>query len=1007
MEAVSPVIEVLKCVYKPVVRYVGYAKNLKNNLERLDKAARNLNHRRDDIQLLVRNTTRAGKIPSSRCETWLKDVENIEKQMVEMKEKYEQENKCFKGFIPNVYSRMMFGKHVVVKIAEVSELVNNFKSDEGVLVDAPMRSVEMVSAPRIEVESSTARTVQKILEHIRDGRKQRIGVWGMGGVGKTTVMKMVNNLPEISQMFAVVIWVTVSGDWSIKKVQNEIAAGLKIKLEENMSNDVVSRILFEKLNTKYLLLLDDVWDKVDLEDVGVPAPSLENGCKVLLTSRSQGVCNKMETNVEVPMEVLSEEEAWKLFHEKVTDVIELPMIQPLARQVVRECGGLPLAIIVVGGALRKETNILVWENALNELRMAATSHIEDMEKVFKRLKYSYDRLKDDNMKNCFLYGALFPEDYMIDIDELIEYWRAEGFIEGARNLEEACSKGHTILKYLVDASLLERCYKYDFDSYNDGFSLMKFNIDNPERECVKMHDVIRDLALRITSHGGREGRMFLTRAGTKLEEPPKEQAEWKRANGISLMHNNLCWLPESVDCPILTTLFLQRNNQFKAIPDSFLEGMPALRVLDLSGTIIKQLPPSLCRLKNLRGLYLTKCMHLFTLPPEIGSLKSLEVLVVTGIHYLPIEIGELGRLQHLRVSFSCDRDDDMEHATQRIIPYEGISRLTHLEDLRIEIDMEDERWNEIVEAVTEEIGALKELCRLEFCFASVKHLEHFINISRPWNSGLLKSFHFTVSRPIRRDQSTIFEELYGHVIFTPLLSQLDRWLMFNNCNAILDVPVQVFRRANGVILWHSTAFEKLEQLGEENLSGLKFFLIRNCDFGQTLIGGGWKLPNLEELHIEESSNMLNVWECNSSLTPPLLGNLRILKLQDCSKLKYVFPEGFLPNVPNLEVVTVISCESVQQIIVGEVNETTLSKLKIIRLDWLGNLDYICEGFLLWSSLVHFRINECVKLRRMPFGTDSAPSLKTIECKKEWWDSLEWEDDVTRNRFQSFFTPFTD
>ncbi|KAK1271219.1 Disease resistance protein [Acorus gramineus] len=981
MEAVSPVIEVVKCVCNPAVRYVGYAKNLKKNFEKLDKMARDLYDRRADIQVLVRNTAGAGKIPSSRCETWLKDVEDIEKQMVEMKEKYEQEKKCFKGFCPNVYSRMMFGKHVEVKFEEVSKLVNTFTSDEGVLVDAPVRLVEMVPAPRVEVDSSTARTVQKILEHLRDGRKQRIGVWGMGGVGKTTVMKMVNNLPEISQMFAVVIWVTVSGDWSIRKVQNEIAAGLKIKLEENMSNDVVSRKLFEKLeNTKYLLLLDDVWDKVDLEDVGVPAPSSENGCKVLLTSRSQGVCNKMETDVEVPVEVLSEEEAWKLFREKVTDVIELHEIQPLAEGVIRECGGLPLAVIVVGGALRKETNIHVWQNALNELRMAATSLIEDMEeKVFKRLKYSYDRLKDDNMKNCFLYGALFPEDYKIEIDELIEYWRAEGFIEGASNLEEARSKGHTILKYLVDASLLE------------------FGVHNLQNECVKMHDVIRDLALRITSHGGGEGRIYLARAGTKLEEPPKEQAEWKRANGISLMHNNLCLLPESVDCPVLTTLFLQRNNQLKAIPESFLEGMPALRVLDLSGTSIKQLPPSLCRLKNLRGLYLRKCSLLFTLPPEIGSLKSLEVLVVTGIRYLPIEIGELGRLQHLRVSFSCDRDDDTEHEVQKMIPDEVISRLTHLEDLRIAIDMEDERWNEIVEAVTEEIGALKELCRLDFCFASVENLKHFINISQSWNSGLLKSFRFAVSRPIRRDHSTV---VYPGWLYGPLPSQLDRWLMFKNCNTILDVPVQVFRRADSFFFWDCTAFEKLEQLGEENLSGLKFFLISNCDFGQTLIGGGCKLPNLEQLRIEESSNMLNIWECNSSLTPPLLGNLRVLRVKHCSKLKYVFPRGVLPHVPNLELVFVSECEDVEQIIVGEVTNNTLQKLNSIMLDGLGKLDCICEGVISWPLLDYVHIFGCEKLRWLPFVTDSAPSLKTIRCRKEWWDSLEWEDNATRYRFQS-------
>ncbi|KAK1320033.1 putative disease resistance protein [Acorus calamus] len=490
---------------------------MEKNLERLDKVARDLYDRRDEIQLLITNNARAGRIPSPRCETWLKRVEDIKKQMDEMREKYEQEKKCFKGFCPNVYSRMMFGKHVVAKIADVSELMNTFKSDEGVLVDAPMRSVEIMSVPRVEVDSSTTRTVQKILRRIRDGCR-RIGVWGVGGVGKTTVMKMVNNLPEISQMFAVVIWVTVSAEWSIRKVQNDIAARLKIKLEENMSDYVVSRILFEKL------------------------------------------------------------------------------------------------------------------------------------------------------KNT-----------------------------------------------------------------------------NPGREYVKMHDMIRDLALTITSHGGGEGQIFWTRAGAKLEEfSPKEQAEWKHANVISLMHNNLCWLPESVDCPVLTTLFLQGNNQLKAIPDSFLEGMPALRVLDLRGTIIMQLPPSVCRLTNVRGLYLTEYRdHSFTLPPEIGSLKSLEVLAVKGILYLPIEIGELSRLRHLRVPFSRVRDDDTEHEVQRMIPDGGISRLTHLEDLRIWIDMGDEWWNEIVEAVTEEIGALEELCRLDFFFASVENLERFINISQPWKRELLKSFRFT------------------------------------------------------------------------------------------------------------------------------------------------------------------------------------------------------------------------------------------------------------------------
>ncbi|KAK1320030.1 hypothetical protein QJS10_CPB04g01835 [Acorus calamus] len=121
----------------------------------------------------------------------------------------------------------------------------------------------------------------------------------------------------------------------------------------------------------------------------------------------------------------------------------------------------------------------------------------------------------------------------------------------------------------------------------------------------------------------------------------------------------------------------------------------------------------------------------------------------------------------------------------------------------------------------------------------------------------------------------------------------------------------------------------------------------------------------------------------------------------CDKLKYVFPRGLLPHVPNLESVSVFRCEDVEQIIVGEVNNNTLQKLTTISLYRLGKLDCICEGVISWPSLKDVIIEECVKLRRLPFGADSAPSLKTIKCEKELWDSLEWEDDATRKQFQSF------
>ncbi|XXG62243.1 hypothetical protein AAC387_Pa05g0646 [Persea americana] len=126
---------------------------------------------------------------------------------------------------------------------------------------------------------------------------------------------------------------------------------------------------------KFLLLMDDVWAKVDLHEIGVPSPNQEKGSKVVLTTRYRDVCHKMETDEEIKVEPLSEKKAWSFFHEKVGEVADSPCILPLAKRVVGESGGLPLAITVIGASLRKEDNVHVWENAMQELSSPNTSDI--------------------------------------------------------------------------------------------------------------------------------------------------------------------------------------------------------------------------------------------------------------------------------------------------------------------------------------------------------------------------------------------------------------------------------------------------------------------------------------------------------------------------------------------------------------------------------------------------------------------------------------------------------
>ncbi|KAJ0102321.1 hypothetical protein Patl1_04576 [Pistacia atlantica] len=313
----------------------------------------------------------------------------------------------------------------------------------------------------------------------------KIGVCGMGGVGKTTIMKHIHNqLLKERNKFGKVIWATVSKEYAVVKLQQDIATALGEDLLKH--NDITMRaaVLQEMLKGKkrYVLILDDVWKEISLEEVGIPEPAVMDGCKLVLTTRSMEVVRSMGCE-EIKVEPLSEMEALDLFLSKVgSELLDIPTLQSTLKQIVEQCGGLSLAIVTLTSSMKGERDAHIWENALNELK-AGIGSVEDMvDKVLERLKYSYDRLRNPKIKDCFLCCALYPEDIVFDKEELIEYWIDEGFIDELESRKAMYNKGHANLKRLEENCLLE--------SADHGKS-------------VKMHDLVRDMALYITSQSPR------------------------------------------------------------------------------------------------------------------------------------------------------------------------------------------------------------------------------------------------------------------------------------------------------------------------------------------------------------------------------------------------------------------------------------------------------------------------------------------------------------------------
>ncbi|WRX28348.1 NB-ARC - like 10 [Theobroma cacao] len=316
-----------------------------------------------------------------------------------------------------------------------------------------------------------------------------IGVCGMGGIGKTTIMKHINNQLLKDNGFDQVIWVTVSKELNIFKLQEDIANSLKQALPTTVLQRAAK--LKDILEGKrYVLILDDVWRRFPLLEVGIPESILGMGRKVVLTSRLIEVCESMGCEV-VKVQPLSKNESMNLFlHHVGPEVVQDQNLKDIVDKIVEKCGGLPLSIVTIAGSMKKIDDICEWKNALIELEERVKSVKGSDIEIFEHLKFSYDRLEDQKIQNCFLYCSLYPEDYIISKVGLIENWIDEGLLDGLQTREAMHHRGYSILNKLENNRLLERATGF----INEG-------------EGVKMHDALRDMALLYI-----KGHQFMVKA---------------------------------------------------------------------------------------------------------------------------------------------------------------------------------------------------------------------------------------------------------------------------------------------------------------------------------------------------------------------------------------------------------------------------------------------------------------------------------------------------------------
>ncbi|KAB2026552.1 hypothetical protein ES319_D06G227300v1 [Gossypium barbadense] len=504
---------------------------------------------------------------------------------------------------------------------------------EKVVEDPPAASV--VVRP-VEQPVGLESTIQTLWSCIEDKDVGIIGLCGMGGVGKTTLLTKLKNMFSTPQSdFKVVIWAVVSAYYDVGKIQDRIGEHIGFPRSwENKSVEQKARDIYGILSTKrFVVLLDDIWGEVDFNEFGIPEPSQENGSKLIFTSRMRPVCVAMGAktfNVQ-PLEL---EKAWELFQDKVGDeaLNSHPDIPNLAEQLAERCGGLPLALVTIGRAMACKTTLGEWNYAIETLKRH-DGPLQLQNEAFRLLKFSYDNLPNATMRACFLYCCLYPEDYSIPKKRLVEYWFCEGLLNEYDRVSDAQMQSNDIISSLLNACLLE----------NGG--------EIHGEECVKMHDVIRDMALCIADNSEAKENNFFVKAGAQLYEEPDVKAG-ESVKRMSLMANKIKVLKETPKCPNLRTLFLSQN-ELQVISDGFFQLMPHLTVLDLS--------------RNLR---------LRVLPEGISQLVCLQCLDLsyTGISELRMGLKSLTKLKMLDLSYMHNL---------RKIPQHLISRFSRLQIFRM------------------------------------------------------------------------------------------------------------------------------------------------------------------------------------------------------------------------------------------------------------------------------------------------------------------------------------
>ncbi|XP_038890209.1 probable disease resistance protein At4g27220 [Benincasa hispida] len=799
------------------------------------------------------------------------------------------------------------------------------------------------------LESRTS-LAKQIRDALADHNVNRVGVYGMGGVGKTTLLKQVTPLVMEEKLFDQVIIVNVGQTLGVEGIQAQIGDKLRLELNKKVESKEGRASLIQnklEMESNILLVLDDLWRGLNLEDIGIPCRSelCKKGCKILITSRDKDVLtNEMDTQVYFEVKPLSEKESWEFFMNMIGGEFDNKCVELIGKEMVRKCGGLPIALATIVKALKGKEEA-IWKDALKQLKNPITVDVKGVsDVVYASLKLSYDYLKGEEARLLFLLCSVFPDDYEISVEDLQIYAMGLRLLNQVNTWDEARNRVIKLVDDLKASSLLLE--------------------SNSRDNHVKMHDTVRDVAIYIAS---KEANMSTLSYGFGLSEWQEKDRHGSYRAIFGNCHN-FYNLPQNLEFPKLELLILDGHDwrgEKLQICDPFFEGMKELKVLNLSRMSFQTLwRSSIYSLENLQTLCMSYCT--FNDIDAISHLKKLQILRVDkcSITLLPISMSQLTQLKVLQVS----------NCPLKVIPPNIISSMLKLQALDICTSFNG--WGEEVlynnklinNARPSELKCLSHLTNLKLHILDINILADLLFFKN------LKLERFVIHiGDLKMSQRLQGCEQYATTLMLKIITSSSQIVSIDH-HEVLEI---LLKQSENLCVEGSMMVTNIhfKPNNGNNYPYLRHLTLTKDSKLRHLIGNGCfaYFPSLEFLSLEKMESLENIVHVQVSTNP--FRKLRSIKVISCKRLRYLFSFSIFKGLVDLQKVFIYDCNMMDEIFFMDSEDSTIkAECNCVAFPQLKDLTIIGANNLktLWhknglapnffTKLQRISINGCNNLR---------------------------------------------